>query len=194
MFFLTCVSCVCNNDVFESKSFADMLIMSSHLISVHCAIMSINHHNSILAVLNILCNISEEALQSHHSQALLVFQKLQIFVVDDDINKISPWDNHNFCLFSWDDHDSMSSSTDNHNSALSSSDDHDSIFSTDNHDSFSSWDVHDFSLPSQDLTLKLIKALNKKLTLISQYLTNSRFKAVKGASVWINENPHVVDL
>ena len=156
--------------------------------------MSIDHHNGILAALNVLCNVSGEALQPHRSQALLAFQKLRVFVVDGDINKISSRDNHNSRLFSRDGHDSTSSSTDDHDSAPSSPGGHDSISSTDNHDPPSSQDIHDSSLPPQDLTLELIEALNKESTLISQYLTNSTFEAVKGASVWINEDPRVVDL
>jgi len=166
--------------------------------------MSCNDTVRVLEALNVLCNVSEEALQSHRAEALLAFRKLRTFVGDDGYTLTSqecddraPPFRNNHGTFSPSSEDSYSSLTvlnNNESSSQALNGQGSSASSFHQNSSPPSPDGHELPLTPTKSILDLVEALHKESTQIKKYLSRPESEATGDGLKRMTEDPRVVDL
>ena len=150
------------------------------------------------AALDLLCNVSQAALQSHKPKALSAFQKLQIFVgeIGLAVPSIPPVSSVYAPLSG----DSNSLSL----SKPSTEDQDPSVTALNN--SPGPWDSHSSSTlrptascstGERSVTLRtdrLIQSLSKQSIQIQNFLSKTEPEAISEEPEWVNEDPRIVDL
>lgn len=155
--------------------------------------MSSNDHSRVLEALNVLCNVSKEALQSHRAEVLLAFQKVQALVGDPSALQVTYGSS-----VSVETQGPSTLSSDCHNPNII-----DTSISPVNAQPSTTSSIHQSSSPSSadgdgafppKSILSLSQALDSDSSQIKDFLSISKFQATADNLKRMVEDPRVVDL
>lgn len=155
--------------------------------------MSCNDHFRVLEALNVLCNVSKEALQSHRAEVLLAFQKVQALVGNPSAFHVT-----NGSSLYVETQSSSTLSSDCHSPSII-----DTSISPVNAPASTTSSIHQSSSPSSadgdgafppNPILSLSQALDSDSSQIKDFLSRSKFQATADNQKRMVENPRVVDL